>query len=98
MRVGDGEFAPVAPEVWNYSVSGLQIVKSWLDYRKLKRSGRRSSPLDDIRPESWNFAEELLELLWVLEATIALQPEGEELLDMVCASRDFLEIGITHSY
>ena len=89
LRVGDGEFAPVAPEVWNYSVSGLQIVKSWLDYRKLKRSGRRSSPLDDIRPESWNFAEDLLELLWVLEATIALQPEGEELLDMVCASETF---------
>ncbi len=89
LRVGDGEFAPVAPEVWNYSVSGLQIVKSWLDYRKLNRSGRKSSPLDDIRPESWNFAEELLELLWVLEATIALQPEGEELLDRVCASETF---------
>ena len=89
LRVGDGEFGPVAPEVWNYSVSGLQIVKSWLDYRKLKRSGRRSSPLDDIRPESWNFAEELLELLWVLEATIALQPEGEQLLDRVCASETF---------
>ena len=89
LRVGDGEFAPIAPEVWNYSVSGLQIVKSWLDYRKLRRSGRRSSPLDDIRPESWNFAEELLELLWVLEATIDLQPEGEELLDRVCASETF---------
>ena len=34
LRVGDGEFAPVQPNVWNYSVSGLQIVKSWLDRRK----------------------------------------------------------------
>ena len=89
LRIGDGEFAPVAPEVWNYSVSGLQIVKSWLDYRKLRRSGRRSSPLDDIRPESWGFAEDLLELLWVLEATIAFQPEGEQLLEKVCASETF---------
>ena len=89
LRVGDGEFAPVAPEVWNYSVSGLQVVKSWLGYRKLNRAGRRSSPLDDIRPERWDFAEDLLELLWVLEATIALQPEGEALLDRVCASATF---------
>ena len=39
LYVGDGEFAPVEPEVWDYSVSGLQILKSWLDYRKPKRKG-----------------------------------------------------------
>ena len=82
--VGDGEFAPVKPDVWNYSVSGLQVVKSWLDRRKLKRSGRQSSPLDKIRPERWDFTEELLELLWVLEATIKLEPEGAALFAEVC--------------
>ena len=86
VRVGEGEFAPVSPEVWEYSVSGMQIVKSWLDRREKVRSGRKSSPLDDIRPERWEFGEELLELLWVLEHTIALQPEGEALLEEVCAS------------
>ena len=90
LRIGEGEhageFAPVSPEVWDYSVSGMQIVKSWLDRRKEVRSGRKSSPLDDIRPERWEFGEELLELLWVLEHTIALQPEGAALLDEVCAS------------
>ena len=89
LRVGDGEFAPVAPEVWTYSVSGLQIVKSWLDYRKLNRSGRSSSPLDNIRPARWDFTEELLELLWLLEATINLQPEGKALLERVCVSDTF---------
>ncbi len=89
LRVGDGEFAPVAPEVWTYSVSGLQIVKSWLDYRKRKRAGRRSSPLDDIRPARWDFTEELLELLWVLEATVRRQPEGAALLQEVCGSALF---------
>ena len=89
LRVGDGEFAPVKPDVWNYSVSGLQIVKSWLDRRKLKRSGRQSSPLDEIRPERWDFTEELLELLWVIEATLDLQPEGTTLLAEVCASELF---------
>ena len=85
-RVGDGEFAPVDPEVWSYSVSGLQVVKSWLDYRKLVPSGRKSSDLDKIRPERWTFGEELIELLWLLEATLALEPEGAALLNEVCAS------------
>ncbi len=89
LRVGDGEFSPVSPEVWDYSVSGLQVVKSWLDRRKLKGAGRKSSPLDEMRPERWEFTEELLELLWVLEATLALQPEGEALLQEVCSSRLF---------
>ena len=89
LHVGDGEFSPVKPDVWNYSVSGLQIVKSWLDYRKLNRAGRKSSDLDEIRPERWEFTEELLELLWVLEATVSLQPEGAALLEEVCASELF---------
>ena len=89
LRVGDGEFAPVDPAVWSYSVSGLQVVKSWLDYRKLVSSGRKSSDLDKIRPERWTFGEELLELIWLLEATLALEPEGVTLLDEVCASSLF---------
>ena len=90
LRVGDGEFSPVEEQVWNYSVSGFEVIKSWLDRRKLNRSGRRSSPLDEIRPERWEFTEQLLELLWVLEATIALQPKGEALLKEVCESDLFL--------
>ena len=90
LRVGTGEhageFAPVAPEVWDYSVSGMRIVESWLNRRKENRSGRKSSPLDGIRPERWTFEEELLELLWVLEGTLALEPEGAALLDEVCGS------------
>ncbi len=86
LRVGDGEFAPVRLELWDFSVSGLQVVNSWLGYRELERSGRKSSPLDDIRPERWHFAEELLELPWVLEATIELQPLGAKLLAEVFAA------------
>ena len=85
LRVGDGEFSPVSPEVWNYAVSGMPVVKSWLDRRKRERSGRKSSPLDEIGPKRWDFTQELLALLWALEATIALQPEGAALLDEICA-------------
>ena len=70
-------------------MSGLQVVKSWLDYRKLVPSGRKSSDLDKTRPERWTFGEELIELLWLLEATLALEPEGIAVLDEVCASSLF---------
>ena len=85
LQVGDGEFAPVSQEVWDYSVSGMQIVKSWLDRRKREPSGRASTPLDKIRPQQWGFTEQLVKLLWVLEETVRLQPEGVALLDEVCA-------------
>lgn len=37
LHVGKGVFAHVRPEIWNFSVSGLQVVKSWLGYRMKKR-------------------------------------------------------------
>ncbi len=86
LSVGEGEFRPVPREVYEYSVSGLRVVQSWLGYRMRDRKGRKSSPLDDIRPERWEFTEELLELLWVLEQTIDLEPAGRALLDEVLES------------
>lgn len=72
LHVGEGTFAPIARAVWEFEVSGLRPVKSWLGYRMLEPAGRKSSPLDEIRPRGWpaEFTEELLELLWVLEHTI----------------------------
>jgi hypothetical protein len=50
--------------------------------------GKRSSPLDEIRPERWTgaFTTELLELLWILEATIAEYPRQAKLLTAVTKS------------
>ena len=89
--IGDGRIVGVAPEVWNFSVSGLEVVKSWLDYRMEDGAGRRSSPLDDIRPERWTsqMTRELLELLWVLEHTINRYPEMESDLENVVQSECF---------
>ncbi|HEX2863803.1 MAG TPA: type ISP restriction/modification enzyme, partial [Deinococcales bacterium] len=91
LHVGEGEFAPVRQEVWEYSVSGFQVVKSWLAYRMRERSGRSSSPLDEIRPDSWTseMTRELLRVLWVLEGTVELQPALNALLDEVAASPCF---------
>ena len=85
LRVGEGMFAPVAPEIYEFEVSGLKVVQSWLKYRMRTGAGRKSSPLDDIRPARWTnaFTTELLELLWVLEATVAGYPEQENLFKTV---------------
>jgi hypothetical protein len=81
----------VSTEVWNFSVSGLQVVKSWLDYRMKKGAGKKSSPLDDIRPERWTdqMTQELVELLWVLEHSLAKYLELDAWLDEVLAGSLF---------
>jgi hypothetical protein len=87
LYVGDGEFAPVPLAVWEFEVSGLKVVQSWLGYRMRERSGKKSSPLDDIRPRIWTreFTRELLELLWVLEITVAGYLTQQQLLEAVLA-------------
>ena len=85
LHVGAGRFTGVRPEVWDFGVSGLQVVKSWLDYRMLERAGKSSSPLDALRPAGWQFDDELLDLLWVLDATVDLLPDMASLLDEVLA-------------
>lgn len=91
VRVGDGRFGPVSLQVWGFEVSGLKVVQSWLGYRMKKRAGKKSSPLDDIRPERWTpqMTDEFLELLWVLEATLAMEPELSAILDKIVAGPCF---------
>ena len=87
LRVGEGEFSPVAPEIYKFEVSGFMVVRSWLKHRLKRGTGRKSSPLDDIRPECWTsqFTTELLDLLWVLEATVEGYSEQAKLLEAVVA-------------
>lgn len=83
LRVGSGRFGPVAPEVWQFEVSGLRPIRSWLGYRMANRRGKKSSPLDDLVPEKWTFSSELVELLDVLDVTVKLAPVAAELLERV---------------
>ena len=83
ITVGTGAFAPVSPEVWNFEVSGLRVVRSWLGYRMKRRKGRKSSPLDNIRPSRWNQTPELLRLLSILEHTIGAIHEATALLERI---------------
>ncbi|MCX6926770.1 MAG: DNA methyltransferase, partial [Verrucomicrobia bacterium] len=95
LRVDAGEFAPVSRAVWELSVSGYEVLRGWLGFRMKQRSGRKSSPLDDLRPAAWTAAltTELLELLWVLEATVATQPQMNALLSEILAAPLFTASG-----
>jgi hypothetical protein len=86
VRVGDGEFGPVEPEVWAFEISGFKVVQSWLAYRMKKGAGKKSSALDDIRPTSWSFSSEFVELLWVLEHFVDATERAALLLDRVVGS------------
>ena len=88
LSVGSGAFSPLSSAVWEFSVSGLKVLASWLAYRMRDGAGRTSSPLDEIRPEHWTIAmtSELLELLWLLEYTCEKAPDLQGLLDEVVAS------------
>lgn len=91
LRVGEGEFSPVPKAVWEFSVSDFKVVRSWLNYRMKDGAGRSSSPLDEIRPTHWTdeMSRELLELLWVLESTVAMFPELQQTLEAIVAGETF---------
>lgn len=93
LKIGEGEIHNVAPEIFGFSVSGLQVVKSWLKYRMKKGAGRKSSPLDDIRPEVWTeeMTQDLMNLLHMLEETLKQYPVLDAYLDDVLESELFTE-------
>ncbi|MFI7003618.1 type ISP restriction/modification enzyme [Nocardia sp. NPDC050175] len=88
LHVGSGRIAPVSPEVFNYSVNGMMILKHWFGYRKRKPSGVQGSPLCEISAKRWTstMTTELLELLNVLGACVSLEPQQEALLVQVMDS------------
>jgi len=92
LHVGSGAISHVSPAVWEFSVSGFEVVKSWLKYRMKNGAGKKSSPLDDIRSESWTaeMTEELLKLLWLLETTLAMYAELDQLLEEILQAEIFV--------
>jgi hypothetical protein len=81
VMVGDGEFAPVRRDAWEYSVGGKNVIKSWFNYRKKSPGGRKAYPLDLVHPETWepDWTAELIDLLTVLTRLTALEPAQAEL-------------------
>jgi Type ISP C-terminal specificity domain/N-6 DNA Methylase len=92
LLVGTGYVENVDPGMWNYEVSGKQILLQWFSYRKADRERpiigdrRPPSPLGDIQPNHWlaEYTTDLINLLNVLGCLTALEPTQAELLDAIC--------------
>lgn len=87
LRVGAGRFAPVSKDIWEYEVSGFKVLRSWLGFRMSAPRGRKSSSLDALRPGRWTdeMTRELLELVWVLERSLAVHREQASVLQQIVA-------------
>lgn len=83
--VGSGWFGPVSQNVYEYEVSGMKVVQKWLGYRMRNRRGRRSSPLDELTPETWpaTYTSELIRLLNILTHSLELHPIQNNLLNEI---------------
>ena len=82
LRIGDGVFENVAPEVRGYEVSSRNVIKSWFNYRRAGASKADLNSLESITPAGWRpeWDIELLDILNALTALIAVEPEQAELL------------------
>jgi hypothetical protein len=91
LLIGKGFIDNVSPEVWEYEVSGKQVLRQWFSYRKLDRSRpiigdrRPPSPLDKIQPDHWlaGYTTDLMNLLHVLGRLVRLEPAQADLLHRI---------------
>jgi hypothetical protein len=93
LHIGDGIVANVTPAMWDYKVSGVQVVREWFNARKRDRTptvigDRTVSPLWRIHSDTWqsSYTAELLDLLNVLGLLSALEAPQAELLQTVAQS------------
>jgi hypothetical protein len=93
LLVGQGYINNVEPGMWNYEVSGKQVLLQWFSYRKANRERpiigdrRTPSPLGDIQSPHWlaEYTTELINVLNVLGWLVDLEPNQTELLDRICS-------------
>jgi Type ISP C-terminal specificity domain/N-6 DNA Methylase len=93
LMVGTGFVVGVSPRIWEYEVSGKQVVKQWFSYRKANRDRpiigdrRQPSKLGDVQPDHWlsEYTIELLNVLHVIGRLIELEPSQADLLERICS-------------
>jgi hypothetical protein len=90
--VGEGYIDNVPKSVWEYEVSGKQVLVQWFSYRRRNRrrpiigDRRPPSPLDQIQADRWlpEYTTELLNVLHVLGRLVQLEPRQADLLSRIC--------------
>ena len=93
LLVGTGYVENVEPRVWNYEVSGKQVLLQWFSYRKANRERpligdrRPPSPLGNIQPDHWlaEYTTDLINVLNVLGGLVDLEPAQAALLETICS-------------
>jgi hypothetical protein len=78
--------------MWNYEVSGKQVLVQWFSYRKANRERpligerRKPSALGNIQQDHWlaEYTTELINVLNVLGLLVDLEPAQSKLLEKVC--------------
>lgn len=85
--LGGGEFGPVPPAVWGYTVGGRSVIESWVAYRKADPGGKKTSPLDHMHTDTWDsgWTRELIDLLTVLSRLVELESDQASLLASLLA-------------
>lgn len=94
LYIGKGYINNVTAEMWNYQVSGKNVLQQWFSYRRKDRSkppmGDRRPPskLVEIVPSGWlaEYTEDLIDLLNVLGLLIELEPKQRDLLARILDS------------
>ncbi|MBC7102502.1 MAG: hypothetical protein H5U13_04640 [Parvibaculum sp.] len=92
LSIGLGYIENVPKEVWEYEVSGKNVLRHWFSYRKRDRSRpvmgdrRPPSPLEKIQPDHWlaEYTSDLLDLLHVLGRLVRLEARQADLLARIC--------------
>lgn len=93
LLIGSGFIENVELEVWNFEVSGKQVLSQWFSYRKANRERpiigdrRPPSPLGNIQPDHWlsEYTTELINVLNILGLLVEIEPKQAELLERVCS-------------
>lgn len=94
LSVGNGYVENVEFRVWNYEISGKQVLRQWFSYRKANRErpmiGDRRTPskLGEVQPDYWlaEYTTELINVLNVLGWLVELEQPQADLLERVCSA------------
>lgn len=98
LGIGQGVVEAVSPDVYGYEVSGHHVVPYWIRARLAEPVGVAASPLDRIGRRRWTATatSQLLELLWMLERAVELEPYLLDLLDRVVLGETLAQDALPH--
>lgn len=93
LHVGSGRVSNVTLEMWQYEVSGMNVLKQWFSSRQKNRErpvigDRKISPLMKVQSDRWlpEYTSHLIDLLNLLGLLSKLEVTQKEVLEEICQS------------